>query len=169
VACKINLHTIDKIDNKTTKPTFDLTFFGIEVVESYNDSIPKIVYFYKIDEKGNTTREKIKETHYYQNKKVFIIGGIKDEKRDGKWYAFFPDGTVQTEAFYVDGKEHGNYSVYQENGNPKYKGHFNHGECDGNWYFFDYSGNLTKTMEANKNTIVCSHCEKCLQLKQKKE
>jgi antitoxin component YwqK of YwqJK toxin-antitoxin module len=74
---------------------------------------------------------------------------------------------VQTEAFYIDGKEHGAYNVYQENEKPLFKGHYNHGDCDGTWYFYDSGGKQTKKIKADKNTTVCEYCPRCLQLKQK--
>jgi hypothetical protein len=112
------------------KPVFDLNTPGGQVMASYNDSTPQVVFYYKLDKNGNPTDEKIGETFYYENKQEYIGGGLKDEKREGKWYAFFRDGSVQTEAFYIDGKEHGAYNVYQENGKPLYKGHYDHGNCD---------------------------------------
>jgi antitoxin component YwqK of YwqJK toxin-antitoxin module len=132
---------------------------------SYNDSTPQVVFYYKVDEKGNPTDEKIGEAYYYENMQEYVGGGMKDGKREGKWYAFFIDGSVQTEAFYIDGNEHGAYNVYQENGKPLYKGHYNHGICNGTWYFFDNEGKQTKKLKADKNTIICRYCPRCLQIK----
>jgi antitoxin component YwqK of YwqJK toxin-antitoxin module len=126
-----------------------------------------VVYYYKTDEKGNKTDEKVGEAYYYENKQQFVGGGLKEGKREGKWYAFFRDGSVQTEAFYIDGKEHGDYNVYRENGNPFFKGHYDHGNCDGTWSWYDENGNQTKKIKADKNTIACEYCQKCLKLKKK--
>ena len=147
------------------KPVFDLTTRGGEVMASYNDSTPQVVFYYKVDENGKQTQEKIGEAYYYENKQEYVGGGLKNEKRDGKWYAFFPDGSLQTEAFYIEGKEHGAYNIYRENGKPFVKGHYNHGICDGTWYFYDETGIQTKKIKADKNTIACGYCQKCLQLK----
>jgi antitoxin component YwqK of YwqJK toxin-antitoxin module len=152
---------------KAPKPVFDLSTPGAEVVASYNDSIPQVVFYYKVDENGNQTQEKIGESYYYENKQEYVGGGLKDGKRDGKWYAFFRNGSVQTEAFYIDGQEHGAYNVYRENGKPLYKAHYDHGICDGTWYFYDEEGTITEKKIADKNTIVCGYCQKCLKLKQK--
>jgi len=153
-------------NKKQPKPVFDLNTPGSQVVASYNDSTPQVVYYYKVDEKGETTQEKIGEAYYYENKQEYIGGGLKEGKREGKWYAFFKDGSVQTEAFYVDGKMDGSYKVYQENGKLLYKGHYDHGNCDGTWYFYDSEGKVTKVTKADKNTIVCGYCPRCLELKQ---
>ena len=151
--------------NKKPKPVFDLNSPGGEIIASYNDTLPQIVFYYKVDENGNKTQEKIGEAYYYDNKQEYVGGGLKEGKRDGKWYAFFKDGSVQTEAFYIDGQEHGAYNVYREPGKPLYKGHFNHGICDGTWYFYDEDGKQTQKIKADKNTIACGYCSKCQNLK----
>jgi len=153
--------------NKKPKPVFDLNTPGGEVMSAYDDTTPQVVFYYKVDNKGKKTQEKIGEAYFYENKQEYVGGGLKDGKRDGKWYAFFRDGSVQTEAFYIDGKEHGAYNVYRENGNPIFKGHYDHGICNGTWYWYDETGKQTKKIKADKNTIVCEYCPKCLQLKQK--
>jgi antitoxin component YwqK of YwqJK toxin-antitoxin module len=149
------------------KPVFDLNTKGGEIVASYNDSTPKAVFYYKVDKNGNPTQEKIGEAYFYDNKQEYIGGGLKDGKRDGKWHAFFKDGSVQTEAFYIDGKEHGAYNVYRENGTPIYKGHYDHGICDGTWYYYNEKGEETKKISADENTIACEYCPKCMKLKMK--
>jgi len=150
---------------KRPTPEFTLNTPGGAVMVAYNDSTPQVVFFYKIDEDGNTTQEKIGEAYFYENKQEYVSGGLKDGNRDGQWYAFFRDGSVQTEAFYVDGKEHGAYNVYRENGKLLFKGHYNHGVCDGTWIWYNEEGKQTKKIKADKNTIACEYCPKCMQLK----
>ncbi|MDR0206563.1 MAG: hypothetical protein LBI45_04825 [Bacteroidales bacterium] len=152
---------------KKPKPVFELNTPGGEVVASYNDTLPQIVVFYKVDENGNKTHEIIGEAHYYENKQERKGGGLKNGKRDGKWYAFFKDGSVQTDAFYIEGKEHGIYNVYREDGKPYFRGHFDHGNCDGTWYYYDETGKQTRKIIADENTMACEYCQKCLKLKQK--
>ena len=150
---------------KAPQPVFEINSSGGEVMAMYNDTVPQVVFFYKTDAQGNKTNEKIGEAYYYENQQEYIGGGIKEGKRDGKWHAFFRDGSVQTEAFYIDGLEHGHYNVYRENGHPLYKGHYDHGICDGTWYWYDENGKVTKKIKADKNTIACGYCKKCLNLK----
>ena len=157
---------------KQTKPIFDLNTPGGEVMNVYDDGSPQVVFYYKIDVNGKKTQEKIGEAYFYnrnEDDKIqeFIGGGMKDNKREGKWYAFFKDGSVQTEAFYINGIEHGAYNVYRDNGKPLYKGHYDHGNCDGIWYWYDEKGTVIKKIKADKNTIVCGYCSRCLQLKNK--
>ena len=53
---------------KKPKPVFDINTPGSEVVASFNDTLPQIVVFYKVDENGNKTHEIIGEAYYYENK-----------------------------------------------------------------------------------------------------
>jgi antitoxin component YwqK of YwqJK toxin-antitoxin module len=106
-------------------PEFTLHTPGGKVAELWGDSLqtlPKVIYYYKVDTQGNTTDEQIGVAEYYQNQQEYVTGGLKEGKREGKWYAFFPDGSVQTDAFFVNGKEHGAYNLYRENGKPLQKG-----------------------------------------------
>jgi len=151
-------------NKRKPKPVFNLNQKGAQVVATYNDSTPQVVYYYKVDKKGNPTDEKIGEAFYYDNKQEYVGGGLKDGKRDGKWYAFFKDGSVQTEAFYIEGLEHGAYNVYQENGKPLYKGHYDHGNCDGTWIYYDKDGKETRRVATDENSIGCGFCQKCLKL-----
>ena len=145
---------------------FDLDTHGGEVVASYDNDSPQVVFFYQVDESGNYTQEQIGVAEYYPNQQERLGGGLKEGKRNEQWYAFFPDGSIQVEAFYIDGMEHGTYNVYRENGTPYYKGHFDHGNCDKTWYWYDESGNQTRKVKADKNTIACEYCHKCLNLKE---
>jgi len=155
--------------NKQSKPklVFDIDTPGGEVMETYNDSTPRTVYYYKLDEKGVPTQEKIGEVHYFENKQEYTSGGYKDGKKDGKWYSFFRDGSLQSEISYSDGKEHGAYLINREDGKPMIKGHYDHGNCDETWYWYDENGKEIKKIKADKNTIACDYCPKCLKLKQK--
>jgi len=149
------------------KPEFTLNTPGGKVNEYWNDTLPKVVYYYKIDETGEPTTEEVGVAEFYQNKQEYVSGGLKDGNKEGKWFAFYRDGLVQTETFYVDGKIHGVYNLYRENGKPLLKGYYDHDICTGTWTWYDEAGKQTKKIKADKNTIACEWCAKCLQLKHK--
>ena len=153
------------------KPEFTLDTPGGEVTEYWNDATPdatpKVVYYYKVDEEGKPATEKIGTAEFYQNKQEFISGGLKEGKKEGKWFAFYPDGSVQTETFYVDDKKHGIYNLYREDGKPLLKGHYDHDICTKTWTWYDETGKQTEKIKADQNTIACEWCTKCLQLKYK--
>jgi hypothetical protein len=152
---------------KHPRPEFTLDTPGGKIAEMWNDTTPKVVYYYKLDEEGIPSQERIGVAEFYQNQQEYRSGGLKDGKWEGKCYAFFRDGSVQAESFYVDGKLHGAYNLYRENGKPFLKGHYSHDICDGTWTWYDEAGKQTKKIKADKNTIACEWCAKCLQLKQK--
>ena len=147
------------------KPPFDLNTPGGEVQAFYNDTIPKVIFYYQVDEQGNTTDEKIGVADFHPNKKEYRSYGLKDERMEGKCYAFFEDGSVQCESFYIDGELYGEYNLFNENGTPKLKAHYDHGICDGTWIWYDENGKQTKKIKADKKTIACEYCKKCLALK----
>lgn len=138
-----------------------------EIVAVNQDSTPKIVYSYKLDDQGKPTKEKVHETHYFSSKKKYIDGGIKNDKREGPWFAYYENGKINTEAFYVDGKENGDYKVYYENGNLHYAGHYNMGTCEGEWLFYSPDGIVEKRLIADENTIICASCPRCAEIKKK--
>jgi antitoxin component YwqK of YwqJK toxin-antitoxin module len=44
---------------------------------------------------------------------------------------------------YVNGQQHGLWSIYQKNGNTHYKGKYLNGREIGFWYEYDYKGKLS--------------------------
>lgn len=115
------------------------------VLSKYEDETPKVLVYYEMDSTGAPTSVIAHETHFYENSQKYIDGNRHDKVRDGLWYAYFPDGTVQTKAVYVDGKEEGRYTVYYSNGNVRYTGVYEHGVKVGEWRFYNEDGTLAKT------------------------
>ena len=114
-------------------------------LQRYEDDFPKVSVYYVRDSLGNSTNEIAHETHFYENHQKYIDGNRHGNNRDGLWYAYFPDGTVQTKAVYVDGKEEGRYTVYYSNGNVRYTGLYRNGRQVGEWRFYNEDGTLAKT------------------------
>lgn len=160
----------EKKDKPASTSSFDAndTLPGRKVMLVNTDSTPKLVYFYKVDEQGITTNEKVREVHYFPGKKKYIEGDIHNEKRNGHWISYFEDGTINSEAYYVDGVENGDHIVRRPNGQFFYVGHFTNGICDGEWKFYNEDGSLNRTIIADSNQIVCKKCDKCKKLKNKK-
>lgn len=160
ISCQQNRPDPDKKFNDKTP--------GRKVVEAYSNKSPQIVYFYEVED-GKTTNKKVGEMYYYQDKKVFAGGGMKNNKKEGAWKAYHPNGKVQTDAFYIDGKEDGEYTVYHPNGKVYYSGQYQKGICSGEWQFFDEKGKLLKTIQAEGNNMVCGACERCNKINQNKK
>jgi antitoxin component YwqK of YwqJK toxin-antitoxin module len=135
------------------------------VIEQNSDNTPKVVYYYKLDKDGNTTQEVTREEHFYLGGKKYIEGNIKQGERNGKWFAYFQDGSVQVSAFYVSGLEHGEYNVFRENGKPYYTGQYNMGICIGEWKWYDEKGNVTESIMAEGDNLACRNCPRCIAIK----
>lgn len=115
------------------------------VVDKYDDETPKVVVYYELDSLGNPTSEIAHETHYYDNSQKYVDGNRHDKERDGLWYAYYPDGTVQTMGIYENGKEQGRYTVYYPNGNVRYTGVYDHGRKIGEWRFYNEDGTYSRS------------------------
>lgn len=100
-----SLHVFPPID-------FVDSLYGRVEMKRYEDESPKVVVYYVLDSLGNPTDEIAHETHFYENKQKYIDGNRDGDNRDGLWYAYFPDGTVRTKAFYENGKEEGHSPVF---------------------------------------------------------
>lgn len=196
----IFLTSCSSTENKSTIAPED-TLKGRKVVAVYEDSLPAIVQFYKVDSGGNLTQELYREIRYYKDKKKYtdcsFVTLVEDSAlhvvKDGPAFAYHENGNVQTEAFYVKGKEHGNYKVYREdgkvfyegtydmgerhgewkfyykNGNIGKKGMYTHGVCTGVWISYDLDGKEVEKLTASDTTIICGDCPKCKVLLQRKK
>ena len=135
------------IDSLHVFPPVDFadSLYAKVVLNRSEDDAPKVVAYYVMDSAGNPTSELAHETHYYENQHVYIDGNVHSDNREGLWYAYYPDGTVQTKAYYVDGKEEGRYTVYYSNGNVRYTGEYQHGRQTGEWRFYSEDGTLEYT------------------------
>jgi antitoxin component YwqK of YwqJK toxin-antitoxin module len=65
----------------------------------------------------------------------------EDGNRDGHWKDFYPDGSLQAEGLYDNGKQIGEWKYYHLNGKLEQTGKFNkQGKFEGKWkWYFDNS------------------------------
>ncbi len=122
----------------------DSLYYKKDIV-SYENEQPRDVFYYEKDSLGQPTNVKVHETHYYPDEKVYIDGNIKNNERDGLWYAYHKNGNVQTMAHYRNGQPDGVYAVYYENGSVYYTGHYKEGKRVGVWKFYDEKEKLVRT------------------------
>ena len=112
-----------------------------KVVETYPDGKTQKTQFF--NRKGTC----VKEVEFYETGEVKMEGGMKGEKRDGEWKAYFPDGRVQSIGTFVNGLRTGQAVVWQENGNLLQEGYYKEGKHVGKWKFYDEQGNLLKEVD----------------------
>ncbi|MDO8896371.1 MAG: toxin-antitoxin system YwqK family antitoxin [Bacteroidales bacterium] len=65
-----------------------------------------------------------------------------DGKRHGEWKKFFDDGLLMSEGFYENDLLHGQVIFYYPNGKVQIRGNYNNGLKTGVWQTFDEDGNL---------------------------
>lgn len=84
---------------------------------------------------------------YYSDHSLRCTGTNVNGKKEGRWVFYYPDGHIQTECNFVDGKENGPYRVMRENGAPYYIGQYTDGVRTGTWEVYDMEGNLVTKQE----------------------
>jgi antitoxin component YwqK of YwqJK toxin-antitoxin module len=75
-------------------------------------------------------------------------GNFKDDKRDGVWKYYHPNGQVAKEVNYVDGKLDGQWTQFNEDGSKEVDVSYKSGARDGMWTFY------SKPEKDKKQTIV---------------
>ena len=135
------------MDSLHVFPPVDFTdsLYSRVELKHYEDESPKVVVYYVLDSLGAPTDQIAHETHFYENQQKYIDGNRSGASRDGLWYAYYPDGTVQTKAFYENGQPQGRYTVFYSNGNVRYTGIYDHGKQVGEWRFYNEDGSLART------------------------
>jgi antitoxin component YwqK of YwqJK toxin-antitoxin module len=75
-------------------------------------------------------------------------GDLVDGLRHGRWTGYERNtGRKQSETDYSLGLENGSYTVYNYNGTPRIVGQYVDGKETGEWSFYDQDGNLAGTKQ----------------------
>lgn len=115
-----------------------------EVTETYPDGSPKVRITFTVD---GETKLKEKIAKYYESGNLEYTGTFDREgKRHGKWTYYYQDGKIWSEAAYQNGERHGPSAVYFQNGNKRYEGNYLHNSQTGKWLFYDEQGKLVKEL-----------------------
>lgn len=80
---------------------------------------------------------------YYPNKKIQMIGKMKENKNVGLWKYFYPDGKVQTIGYFFNDTPDSIWKWYNEKGFLIETGKFEIGKRIGEWNYFDSLGRLS--------------------------
>lgn len=118
-----------------------------EVEQKYPDGSPKVEkhYTYHRGKKVLT-----KEVHYYENRQPKMEGAYLNNKRNGKWTAWFKSGKIWSEGIFKDDLSEGLRTVYYENGNKHIVGNYKHDQKVGKWQFYSVDGKLLKEIDFGK-------------------
>ena len=82
------------------------------------------------------------EKQLYQNGKLFIEGPLENNRRDGKWVAYYENGNIWSVGYFNEGLKHGASNVYYENEKIRYTKNYEKDVAEGLWEFYNDEGNL---------------------------
>lgn len=119
------------------------------IEETYPGGSKKTVITYFIEEEDKEgkplIRFKQKEIHYYENGVTEVEGSFdKQNRRQGEWSYWYPDGKLWSQGEYLNGKRDGKSTVWYENGQKRYQGVYLNDSTIGKWQFWDEQGKLIK-------------------------
>jgi len=118
------------------------------VVESYPDGTPKRVQYYTPELENSYLA---KEVFYYENGNKKLIGHYnQDGKKHGKWIYWREDGKKWSEGYFFEGKDDKMRRTWHENGGKHYRGRYDKGTRVGIWRFYDESGRMVKEIDYDK-------------------
>jgi antitoxin component YwqK of YwqJK toxin-antitoxin module len=98
-------------------------------------------------EKVNNTLEKLNNSFDKVFKSIDKEEPIKQKITSGRAYTRYPSSEIKTDTFYKDGKFHGDYLEYHENGNIKTKAFYQDGKLNGDYYEYFNDGSCSKFIE----------------------
>lgn len=116
-------------------------------IEEYEDGLPKTIRFFR-QENGETI--KTGEIHFYENHIRKSEGPVKDNKKNGLWKAWRPDGTKWSEGEFAYDVNNGKTIVWYSNGQIYYEGEYRLGDRIGIWRFWKEDGELMKEIDYEK-------------------
>lgn len=117
-----------------------------QIETTWPDGSQQMSRHYKTEE----MKDAVFETHFYDSGSKRVAGPLKNEKRDGKWEAWYEDGTLWSVGYFKEGIENGTKTVYFENGKKYYEGPIKNDERVGTWKFWDEEGNLVKEINYDR-------------------
>jgi antitoxin component YwqK of YwqJK toxin-antitoxin module len=98
-------------------------------------------------DKGKEEQPEIKtgeETQFYPNGSIFSMGYRDTQGREhGLWSTWYENGNLWTETQWEFGKMHGPYAVWHPNGKPQIKGRYFNGKKVGTWKVYSEDGKMS--------------------------
>jgi len=111
-----------------------------KVKATHKDGTPRVVEVFEPTGKDTLIKEEI---NYHPNGEVYFKGEYKDQKKNGLWTSFYPDGGKWSETVFKEGKTHGKTISWHKNGEKHFEGFYTNGKPSGHWIFYDQEGNKT--------------------------
>jgi antitoxin component YwqK of YwqJK toxin-antitoxin module len=121
---------------------------NIVVEQTWPDGSPKRICIYL---GHGDNKVLMKETYYYQNKKIQVEGEYKHSQRDGKWTYYYESGKIWSDGYFKNGKNDGRRTTYYPNGKVRYEANYREDKRIGIWKFYDETGRLVKSVNYSKS------------------
>lgn len=115
---------------------------------TWPDGSPKLVVFYM---KENGTKTKVKEAQYYENGQMEYTGTFDpDGRRHGDWKYWYDNGNLWSEGTFEHGDRAGNKKVYWPSGLLRYEGQYKDNREAGVWKFYNQEGRQDNEVDFDK-------------------
>jgi antitoxin component YwqK of YwqJK toxin-antitoxin module len=86
----------------------------------------------------------------YKNGIIKAKGYCTQGKKHGEWQSFFEDGKMQSDEYFTNGYPDGAVSVWYDNGKQYYTGQYRNGKPVGIWKYWDQNGILLRSPNYDK-------------------
>jgi hypothetical protein len=122
----------------------------VEIMDTFALGKPKIVHFV---DKTDTTQKV--EKHYYESGKILWSGVLKNNRRDGKWTAWYEHSGIWSIGYYKDGVPIGLSEAFYETGLLRFSKIYNDdGKLDGVAKYFSPTGDILAEIEYKDDSII---------------
>ena len=118
-----------------------------EIIDMWDNGRARKVWVYA---RVDGVRTPIKEIQYHPEGVKSMEGPLKDGKRHGEWKSWYENGSLWSIGHFSYGLRHGKGIVYHPNGQKFIEGNYINGERAGKWIFWDENGRSITEIEALK-------------------
>jgi antitoxin component YwqK of YwqJK toxin-antitoxin module len=152
---EINDSTKNSINSKDSVPDIIkndtlVEEFKVMVSDTFDNGSPLKINYGDPQNPNDVKYEK----QFYKSGKIFIEGPLVNNKRNGKWIAWYENSVIWSVGYFKDGLKDGASNVYYENGQIRYTKNYEQDVAEGLWEFFDEEGNLLgKVMYENSKIL----------------
>jgi len=94
------------------------------------------------DEQGRVTARGIYRGSPWEESPSSVPEDIPRKGREGKWTFYHPEGGVDVEGTFKEGREEGVFTWWYPDGKPRQRGSFRQGRRQGSWEAWHETGNL---------------------------
>jgi antitoxin component YwqK of YwqJK toxin-antitoxin module len=115
-----------------------------KVLDQYPNGDVKILREYTVKQLDTIY---VYEKVFYNDSVLRVEGPLKEEKRNGLWKSYYPNGTKWSETSFGLGEMNGPTKTYYKNGQLRYEGFYSQGKVSGNWNWYDSTGVLNKHVD----------------------